>query len=96
MSMFDLDITNESASTDVSIPVPQKKEISADAYNKAIDALIKTFKEGVEVAETLKGATPVTEHATDVNLMDELIGNSDEYLPESAEDALSLLFGAVF
>ena len=55
MSMFDLDIMNESASTDVSIPVPQKKEISADAYNKAIDALIKTFKEGVEVAETLKG-----------------------------------------
>lgn len=71
MDTFELDLMNESAdpSVDLSkknydenhVAIPQKKEISESVYNQAIDALIKTFKEGVEIAETLRGVTPVME-----------------------------------
>lgn len=71
MDKFELDLMNESAdpSADLSkknydenhVAVPQKKEISENVYNQAIDALVKTFKEGVEIAETLRGVTPVAE-----------------------------------
>lgn len=50
---------------DQTIPVPAKKDITADAYNTALANLKKSFKEAVEVMELLENVTVVQESAED-------------------------------